>query len=78
MASYEEALAVTVEMLKKRVPPGRSIGPKDAILKDLALDSLAVMELVADLEERLQITIPNRVLDEVVTVEDVARAVTKL
>ncbi|MCW5836000.1 MAG: hypothetical protein KIS78_26605, partial [Labilithrix sp.] len=42
------------------------------------LDSLGVMELVADVEDRFSVTIPNEVLGDISTVEDIARALVKL
>lgn len=78
-ALYDETLQITTEILKKHVPEaGRTIRPNDHIQNDLGLDSLGVMELVADIEERFAVTIPNDVLSEISTVEDVANALVKL
>ena len=53
-------------------------GPNDHIQNDLGLDSLGVMELVADIEDRFSVTIPNDVLSDISTVDDVAKALVKL
>ena len=37
-----------------------------------------LMELVADAEDRFRVTIPNEILTELVTVDDVARAIHRL
>jgi acyl carrier protein len=78
MVTYDETLKVTTEILKKHVDGERSISPSDHIQNDLGLDSLGVMELVADIEDRFAVTIPNDVLSDISTVEDVAKALVKL
>lgn len=78
MASYDETLAITTEILQKHVDSGKTIRPSDHIQNDLGLDSLGVMELVADVEDRFAVTIPNDVLSDIATVEDIAKALVKL
>ena len=78
MTTYDETLKVTTEILKKHVDADRAIRPNDHIQNDLGLDSLGVMELVADIEDRFSVTIPNDVLSDIATVEDVAKALVKL
>jgi acyl carrier protein len=78
ITTYDETLKVTTEILKKHVEADRAIRPNDHIQNDLGLDSLGVMELVADIEERFSVTIPNDVLSDISTVEDVAKALVKL
>jgi acyl carrier protein len=78
MVTYDETLKVTTEILKKHVEGERAIRPNDHIQNDLGLDSLGVMELVADIEDRFAVTIPNDVLSDISTVDDVAKALVKL
>jgi acyl carrier protein len=78
MPSYDETLEITTQILKKHVDGERTIRPNDHIQNDLGLDSLGVMELVADIEDRFAVTIPNDVLSDISTVEDVAKALVKL
>ena len=78
MTTYDETLKVTTEILKKHVDADRAIRPNDHIQNDLGLDSLGVMELVADIEDRFSVTIPNDVLTDLSTVEDVVKALVKL
>lgn len=78
MVTYEETLEATTQILKKHVDGERAIRPNDHIQNDLGLDSLGVMELVADIEDRFAVTIPNDVLSDISTVEDVAKALVKL
>jgi len=78
IVSYDETLKITTEILKKHVDGERTIRPNDHIQNDLGLDSLGVMELVADIEDRFAVTIPNDVLSDISTVDDVAKALVKL
>jgi acyl carrier protein len=78
MPSYEEMLRITTDILKKHVDVQRAIRPNDHIQNDLGLDSLGVMEVMADIEDRFNVTIPNEALANMATVEDVARALLKL
>lgn len=78
MSAYDETLRITTEILQNHVDSGRKIRPNDHIQNDLGLDSLGVMELVADVEDRFSVTIPNEVLSDLSTVEDIAKALVKL
>jgi acyl carrier protein len=78
MATYDETLAVTIELLKRHVDPAKSVEPGNHIQNDLGLDSLGVMEFVADVEERYDVNIPNEELANLATVSDVAKALTRL
>ena len=78
MASYEESLRITCELLRRHVDAARPIQPGDHIQNDLGLDSLGVMELVADVETRFGVSIPSEMFSKIETVEDVARAVLAL
>jgi acyl carrier protein len=76
--TYDEVLTVTTDILKNHVDIGRPIAPTDHIQHDLGLDSLGVMEVVADIEDKFEVTIPTETLGTVATVEDVARALVTL
>ena len=78
MSSYEEMLKITTEILGKHVDLDRPISPKDHIQNDLGLDSLGVMEVVADIEDRFDVQIPQETLSTISTVDDVVKALTKL
>lgn len=78
MASYDETLKVATEILKRHVDGDREIRPTDHIQNDLGLDSLGVMELVSEIEDRFEVTIPNEMLSEIATLDDVAKALVKL
>jgi acyl carrier protein len=78
MSTYAETLSITTEILQKHVDANRTIRPNDHIQNDLGLDSLGVMELIADVEDRFSVSIPNEVLGDIATVEEVAKALMKL
>jgi acyl carrier protein len=75
---YDESLKITCQLLRRHVPQERAINPSDHIQNDLGLDSLGVMELVADVETRFGVSIPSEMFDKIHTVGDVAKAVTEL
>lgn len=74
MSSYEETLAITVEILKRHIDGDRTIAPTDHIQHDLGVDSLGIMEVIADVEDRFEVSIPTDALTDISTVEDMARA----
>jgi acyl carrier protein len=78
MLTYEESLTTTTEILRKHVAEGLEVRPTAHIQNDLNLDSLGVMEVVADIEDRFALVIPNDVLDRVTTPEEIARALVVL
>jgi acyl carrier protein len=79
MPTYEESLSIiTKELLRRHVELEGSIQPSADIQTDLGLDSLAVMELVSDIETRFDVNIPPEMFEKIRTVEDVARAVVQL
>jgi len=48
------------------------------IAKDLAIDSLAIMDMVMELEDRFDISIPMNVVAEIHTVAELADTILKL
>jgi acyl carrier protein len=48
-----------------------------SIISDLGIDSLSMMQIVGEMELRLNIMIPDEDLVELVTVEDLVKAVAK-
>jgi acyl carrier protein len=45
------------------------------LVADLGIDSLGVMEVVADLEDKFKLTIPDESLRDVNTIGDVSKAI---
>jgi acyl carrier protein len=48
------------------------------ISKDLAIDSLAVMDMVMELEDRFDVSIPMNLVAEIQTVDELADTILKL
>lgn len=73
MASYEECLQIIREVADPFIDEGVSVD-EDAVLgAELGLSSLRTLELVAELEDRLDISLPLNALPGVRTVADLAR-----
>ena len=45
------------------------------LVADLGIDSLGVMEVIADIEDKFELSIPDEALREVETIADVATAI---
>jgi acyl carrier protein len=78
MTGYDESIKITCELVRRHVDDAHDVRPSDHIQHDLGLDSLAVMEFVADVETHFGVSIPSEMFAHISTVEDVARAVMTL
>ena len=78
MKADKVVLNKIVEILQPFVAGGVKITPAMDIESDLAIDSLKSMEILANLEDIFDISIPINVLSEVRTVEDLALRVQEL
>jgi len=78
MKADREIVGKIIEILKPMVPDGTEIVPETDMGADLAIDSLKSMEILAQLEDTFDISIPINVLSEVRTVEDLALQIEKL
>jgi acyl carrier protein len=63
------------ELLGQHVPTGTPIAESSHLVGDLGIDSLGVMEIVAAIEDKFGLSIPDDALREVDTVADVAIAI---
>ncbi len=72
MPGYEEALAQLYEILKPYAKEGLVLSEETELVADLGLDSMQVMQLLLETEERFDISIPLNVLPDVRTVRDFA------
>jgi acyl carrier protein len=57
---------------------GRPIIGATVISKDLSIDSLAVMDMVMDLEDQFDVSIPMNVVAEIQTVDELADTILSL
>ena len=58
--------------------PVEKVTPDAKIVEDLGADSLDVVELLSQLEDELNIVIPDEDAEQLTTVADVAAAIEKL
>ena len=59
-------------LLGQHVQPGASIAESSHLVADLGIDSLGVMEIIADVEDKFELKIPDSALTQVETVSDVS------
>ncbi len=78
MKADKEVLEKIIGILQPFVSGSVDIVPGMDIETDLAIDSLKSMEILANLEDTFDISIPINVLSEVRTVEDLAVQVQKI
>jgi acyl carrier protein len=72
MPGYEEIFREFVDILKPFAKDGQKLDEQTDLVADLGLDSLRVMKLLVEVEDRFDISIPLNVLPNVRTVRDFA------
>lgn len=70
MRSYEDILGMIRQALQPFVKDGRTVGEETELVADLGLDSMQVMKLLLEIEDRFDISIPLNILPDVRTVRD--------
>jgi len=74
----EEILKILEEILSEVLQKSVKIGPETSFEEDLEVDSLKAMEILAEVEDRFDITVPINILNEIKTVSDFAVQIEKL
>jgi len=74
----EEIFARICELIREVDRKGLELKPETTFQQDLELDSLTVMDFVADLEDDFDIVIPINLLPDLETIQHVADAVEKI
>lgn len=72
MPSYETIFAELYEVLQPFAKEGQVLNEDTQLVADLGLDSVQVMELLLQIEDRFDISIPLNILPEVRTINDLA------
>lgn len=75
---YQEIDAHLRELLGPYVPSGVAIEPSTRLVDDLGLDSVQVMEVLMELEDRLDVSIPMNFLPDVETMDDLVKAMDRV
>jgi acyl carrier protein len=70
MPGYEEIFKEFVDILKPFAKDGQRLDEQTDLVADLGLDSLRVMKLLVEVEDRFDISIPLNVLPNVRTIRD--------
>ncbi len=78
MRDYEEILAEIYQGLQDSGQDRASLTEDTELVGDLGLDSVQVMEMLLEVEDRFNISIPVNILADVVTVRDLARQIQRL
>ena len=72
MPTYENIVQQVIEAIKEIVPPGLEIDAQTDLISDLEFDSLKVMNLMEDIEDHFDISVPLNILPDIRSVEDLA------
>jgi acyl carrier protein len=75
---YDEVLVRLKDHLQRVAGKGTPCTDDMDLVAQLGLDSVKVLDLIMDVEDEFDISIPMNVLTEVHTVKDLARAITHL
>jgi acyl carrier protein len=69
-ADYQEICAEVIRLLEHFAKPRFSIGEDTELVEDLGLESIQVMEIIQQIEDRFDISFPLNNLLEIRTVGD--------
>ncbi|HEY5788216.1 MAG TPA: phosphopantetheine-binding protein [Microlunatus sp.] len=73
LTTHLDAMDVVAELLVKEFDvPVDDVRPEAHLVRDLGLDSLGVLELVSELEDRFDITVLDEEVGHMVVVQDAA------
>lgn len=78
MADYQAQVTFLCGLIEKYNRKGVALGEHTGLTADLGLSSLEVMELVEQIEDHYDISIPLNILPDVSTIGDLARKVSEL
>lgn len=73
--SNPDILSKVIEIIAPYNKKGISVAGTTTFASDLELDSLTVMDMVADFEDDFDILLPLNILPDLETVADVAKAI---
>jgi acyl carrier protein len=73
-----ETFAALYEVIGVFNKNGTTLAPETRFSEDLNFDSLVVMEFVAEVEDRFDISVPLNLLPDIATIADFAAALEKL
>jgi len=72
MQTYETILSLVIALVQPLAPEGREVREDTDLVSDLEFDSLKVMKLVEQVEDRFDVSVPLNILPDIRTVRDFA------
>ena len=78
MPDYNTYLNRIYEVLQPYVPQGVTLTENSELVADLGLSSIDVMEMIVEIEDHFDISIPLNILPDISTVGDLARSLGKI
>ncbi len=75
MSDYQAHLSRIFEVLQPYVPEGEELNEQSELVADLGLSSIDVMEMIVEIEDFFDISIPLNILPDISTVGDLAKAI---
>ncbi len=78
MQNFEAVQTQLYQILKPFIPAGFELEAETDLVADLDLDSMKVMDIVADVEDTFDIAVPLNILPDVRTVADFVGQIQKL
>ena len=73
--THETILGELLPLFKQHSQTDAAVSGSSRIIADLGLDSLGVMEAIADIEDKFRLQIPDEKLGDIETIADVASAI---
>jgi acyl carrier protein len=78
MLSDRELSEQIIAILRPLATDGSEITAETDLVHDLSLDSLKIMEVMAEIEDRFDISVPLNIVSDIRTVRDVILQIQKL
>ncbi len=75
---YQDILTELIAAIRALVPDAQALDEKTELIGNLGLDSMKVMNLLQEIEDRFDVSIPLNVLPDVRTVGDLAHKIQQL
>lgn len=78
MADYQQILDRLYTHLRPMAPQGTTLDEDTDLISEFGLDSVNVMDLLLEVEEDFDISVPLNLLADIRTPKDLARAIVRL
>ena len=78
MADYQQILERLYTHLRPMAPKGTTLDEDTDLISELGLDSVNVMDLLLEVEEDFDLSVPLNVLADIRTLRDLAHAIIRL